>query len=74
MSEPNRIRLNDLVVADPGIMHGMLCFRGTRVPVELLLNDLESGHTIEEFLEGCPTVSRLQVEGYLNLSMIDQRT
>jgi uncharacterized protein (DUF433 family) len=33
-------------------------FRGTRVPVELLFDSLERGHTLEEFLEGYPTVSR----------------
>ena len=61
-------RLNNLVVADPAVMHGTLCFRGTRVPVELLLNDLRTGHTIEDFLEGCPTVTREQVEAYLQLA------
>jgi len=48
-------------------MHGTPCFRGTRVPVRLLLDDLKSGYTIEQFLEGCPTVTREQVERYLEL-------
>ena len=56
-------RLHDLVAADPDVMHGSLCFRSTRVPVELLLNDLRTGHTIEDFLAGCPTVTREQVGG-----------
>ena len=72
MSERNRLRLNDLVAADPGLMHGMLCFRGTRVPVELLWNDLRSGHSIEDFLAGCPTVTRGQVETYLELARRSQ--
>ena len=61
-------RLNAVVSADPEIMHGVPCFRGTRVPVQLLLDDLRSGYTIDQFLEGCPTVSREQVETYLELA------
>ena len=37
---------------------GTPVFRGTRVPLQLLLDSLERGHTLEEFLEGYPTVSR----------------
>jgi len=36
--------------------------------VRLLLDDLKSGFTIDEFLSGCPTVSRELVEGYLKLA------
>lgn len=40
---------------------GTLVFRGTRVPIEALLGNLEAGVSIEEFLENFPTVSREQV-------------
>jgi uncharacterized protein (DUF433 family) len=43
---------------DPDIMHGVAVFRGTRVPVQTLFDYLEGGDTLEEFLEGFPTVSR----------------
>jgi uncharacterized protein (DUF433 family) len=33
-------------------------FRGTRVPIQTLFDDLEGGETLEDFLEGFPTVSR----------------
>ncbi len=46
------------VVRDPEIMHGVPVFRGTRVPVRNLFDYLEGGETIEDFLEGFPTVSR----------------
>jgi uncharacterized protein (DUF433 family) len=46
------------VVRDPEIMHGVPVFRGTRVPVQTLFDYLEGGETIEEFLQGFPTVSR----------------
>jgi uncharacterized protein (DUF433 family) len=46
------------VVRDPEIMHGTPVFRGTRVPVQTLFDYLEGGETLEDFLEGFPTVSR----------------
>ena len=39
-------------------MHGVPVFRGTRVPVQTLFDYLEGGETLEDFLEGFPTVSR----------------
>ncbi len=39
-------------------MHGIPVFRGTRVPVQTLFEYLEGGDTLEDFLEGFPTVSR----------------
>jgi len=68
MRTEKRARLNEIVSIDPDLMHGTPCFRGTRVPVRLLLDDLKSGFTIDEFLAGCPTVSRELVEGYLELA------
>ena len=46
------------IVRDPEIMHGVPVFRSTRVPVQTLFDYLEGGETIEEFLQGFPTVSR----------------
>jgi len=43
---------------DPDIMHGVPVFRGTRVPVQTLFDYLEGGDTLDEFLDGFPTVSR----------------
>ena len=68
MRPEKRARLSEIVSVDPDLMHGAPCFRGTRVPVRLLLDDLKSGYTIDEFLAGCPTVSRELVEGYLELA------
>ena len=49
------------ITIDPEILGGTPVFRGTRVPVEALLSNLEAGVSIEEFLENFPTVSREQV-------------
>ena len=46
------------IVRDPEIMHGAPVFRGTRVPAQTLFDYLEGGETLEDFLEGFPTVSR----------------
>lgn len=46
-------------------MGGTAVFRGTRVPVQTLLDYLESGDSIDDFLEGFPTVTREQVIAFL---------
>ena len=48
------------ITVDPDILSGTPVFRGTRVPVEALFNNLEAGVSIDEFLENFPTVSREQ--------------
>lgn len=50
-----------VVMSDPGIMGGTPVFRGTRVPVQTLIEYLEAGDTITDFLRGFPTVTREQV-------------
>jgi len=47
------------------IMGGAAVFAGTRVPVQTLLDYLEAGDSIDEFLEGFPTVTRAQVVAFL---------
>ena len=47
----------EVITRDPEIMHGIPVFRGTRVPVQTLFEYLEGGETLEDFLQGFPTVS-----------------
>jgi uncharacterized protein (DUF433 family) len=56
---------SDIVSVDPEIMGGTPVFRGTRVPVETLIDYLEGGDSIDDFLDGFPTVSRTQVIAFL---------
>ena len=52
---------NDLIVKDPNILGGTPVFRGTRgtrVPFQTLLDYLEGGETLDEFLDDFPTVTR----------------
>jgi uncharacterized protein (DUF433 family) len=56
------------ITVDPEILSGTPVFRGTRVPVDSLLSNLEAGVSIDEFLENFPTVSREQVLEVLKFS------
>jgi uncharacterized protein (DUF433 family) len=47
-----------VIVRDPEILGGTPCFRGTRVPVDSLIDYLEGGDTLDEFLDNFPSVSR----------------
>jgi uncharacterized protein (DUF433 family) len=48
----------EVIVKNREILGGTPVFRGTRVPVQLLFEYLEGGETLEDFLEGFPTVAR----------------
>ena len=47
-----------VIVSDPEILGGTPCFRGTRVPVDSLMDYLEAGDSLGEFLDNFPSVSR----------------
>jgi len=57
---------NQLVISDPEILSGIPVFYGTRVPVKTLLDCLEAGDSLEEFLDDFPTVKREKVLMLLN--------
>ncbi len=53
--------MSSVVSQDPEILGGEPVFTGTRVPVKSLFDHLEAGDSIEQFLEGFPSVKREQV-------------
>jgi uncharacterized protein (DUF433 family) len=53
--------LKGIVHCDPEIMGGTPVFVGTRVPLQNLIDSLKGGESIEDFLDGFPTVKREQV-------------
>jgi uncharacterized protein (DUF433 family) len=57
-----------VVSQNPEVLGGALVFAGTRVPVESLFDHLEAGDSIEDFLEGFPSVRREQVISLLEES------
>ena len=54
-----------IVTSLPDILSGTPVFAGTRVPVQALIDYLEGGETIDDFLTGFPTVRRDQVVAFL---------
>ena len=54
-----------IITCSPDVLGGTPVFAGTRVPVQTLLDYLEGGETIDDFLEGFPTVKREQVVAFL---------
>jgi len=54
-----------VVSSDPEVMSGAPVFKGTRVLVQTLIEYLEAGDSIDEFLEGFPSVTRDQVVAFL---------
>lgn len=54
-----------VISCDPDVMGGTPVFAGTRVPVQTLLDYLEAGDSIDDFLAGFPSVTRGQVIEFL---------
>ena len=59
---------NTLIDRNPDILGGTPVFSGTRVPVRILIEYLEAGDSLDEFLDNFPTVSRGQATGVLDLA------
>lgn len=50
--------MEKIIVTNPGILSGEPVFRGTRVPFKILTDYLEGGHSLDDFLEQYPSVTR----------------
>jgi len=68
MTAEQKQALEAVVWVNPARMSGEPCFRGTRVPVQTLIDHWEEGATIEEFLTDFPTVSREQAVAFIRLA------
>lgn len=60
--------VDEVVSVDREVMSGTPVFRGTRVPIQTLLDHLESGASLEVFLDDFPTVPREQAIRFLELA------
>jgi uncharacterized protein (DUF433 family) len=63
-----RAALTEIVRVDQEIMHGTPCFTGTRVPVRSLLDFIEAGDTLDQFLQAFPRVQREQAVRFLEMA------
>lgn len=62
------MKKEEVVSRNPRVMNGALVFKGTRVPVEILIEHLAAGDSLDDFLEGFPGVSREQAVAYLEMT------
>ena len=62
-----------IIIKDADILGGTPVFRGTRVPFQALLDYLEGGQTLDEFLDDFPTVSKEAAVAALELAKIERR-
>lgn len=61
-----------VISCDTNVMGGTPVFTGTRVPVQTLLDYLEAGESIDDFLEGFPSVGREQIIAFLEQQAKDR--
>lgn len=62
------MKVQELITIDTEILGGQPVFKGTRVPVESLLDHLEAGVSLDEFLDDFPTVSKEQAVALLDIA------
>lgn len=68
------MKRHQIISRDPEVMNGALVFTGTRVPVEILIQHLAAGDSIDKFLADFPSVSRAQAVGYLQMTLQEAQT
>ena len=68
MTAEQKALLNEVVWVDPDRMSGEPCFKGTRVPVQALIDHIEGNSTLDDFLEGFPSVTREQAIRFIELA------
>jgi len=61
--------LEKIVISDQEIMSGTPVFANTRVPIQSLIDHLQAGDSLEDFLAGFPSVTRQQAEAFLELAL-----
>ncbi len=71
MTAERKAQLQEVIWVSPKRMSGEPCFTGTRVPVQTLIDHVVGGSTIEDFLTDFPSVSRAQVELFMELAKED---
>ena len=68
MTADQKALLDDIVWVDPDRMSGEPCFKGTRVPVQTLVDHIEGNSTLDDFLQGFPSVTREQAIRFIELA------
>lgn len=61
-------QLDEVVWVDTGRMSGAPCFKGTRIPVQMLIDHLAAGFSLDEFLGTVPTLERAQAQRFIEIA------
>jgi uncharacterized protein (DUF433 family) len=65
VTDPDRNALLERLHADPAVCGGVVCIKGTRIPVTLILDALAGGDSAEDILRGYPTLTREDINAAL---------
>lgn len=68
MTAQHQAMLHEIVWVDPDRLSGEPCFKGTRVPIQALIDHFEDNGTLDEFLAGFPSVTREQAIKFIELA------
>jgi uncharacterized protein (DUF433 family) len=68
MTAEQKANLAGVVSVNAAVMHGTPCFTGTRIPVQTLLDYIEEGDTLDNFLKDFSSVTRDQAVQFLELA------
>ena len=68
MTAAQQAQLGEVVWIDPDRMSGAPCFKGTRVPVQALIDHIEGNSTLDDFLRDFPSVTRAQAIAFIELA------
>ena len=68
MSDELTLDLDDFITFNPEILGGRRVFRGTRVPIEALFDNLADGMSLDEILDSFPTLDRADIVRVLELT------
>jgi uncharacterized protein (DUF433 family) len=63
------MKRSQVISRDPDVQGGAPVFAGTRVPARTLIDYLKDGRTLEDFLDGYPSVTRAQAEALLQMAL-----
>ena len=68
MTAEQKALMADVIWVSPERMSSAPCFKGTRVPIQALIDHIEGNSTLEDFLDGFPPVTRAQAIQFIELA------
>lgn len=71
MTAEQKARLDEIIWVDPDRMSAEACFKGTRVPVQALIDHIKGNSMLDDFLNGFPSVTREQAIQFIELAKDD---